>query len=125
MTAIDSAGNESEMSDSVCVDNCPVYKLPNVFTPNGDGVNDLMTPVRSRYVEKVEISIRNRWGQTVYETEDPNIEWDGTNRNTGEPASEGVYFYVCKVHTIRLSGIKVVDLTGQVQILRGDPQRRP
>jgi gliding motility-associated-like protein len=125
VTAIDSAGNESEKSDSVCVDNCPVYELPNVFTPNGDGINELMKPVRSRYVKKVEMTVRNRWGQVVFETEDPELNWDGTNQNNGEPVSEGVYYYICRVHTLRLEGIKKIELTGQVQVLRGDPKKRP
>ncbi len=123
--AIDSAGNESELGDSVCVDNCPVYELPNVFTPNADGVNDRMVPVKSRYVDKVQMSIRNRWGQVVYKTEDPAIEWDGTHRVSGKPVPEGVYFYVCRVHTLRLRGVETIELKGQVQILRGDPQQKP
>ncbi len=40
ITALDRSGNESDLSDEVCFDNCPNYKLPNVFTPNGDGCND-------------------------------------------------------------------------------------
>ena len=46
VTAIDSAGNESIFSNIVCVDidSCSVYKLPNVFTPNGDGINDFFRP---------------------------------------------------------------------------------
>ena len=125
LSAIDSAGNESDIGDSVCVDNCPVYKLPNVFTPNQDGVNDQMKPVRSRYIEKIEMTIRNRWGQVVYKTEDPAIEWDGKHRNSGEPVPEGVYYYNCRVHTVRLSGTVTEERTGQVQLLRGDPQRNP
>jgi hypothetical protein len=40
ITAIDRSGNESVFSNEVCFDNCPVYELPNVFTPNCDGCND-------------------------------------------------------------------------------------
>src|SRR5690606_11416922 len=38
ITAIDSSGNESKFSNRVCVDNCPLYRLPNIFTPGGDGL---------------------------------------------------------------------------------------
>lgn len=38
--AVDRSGNESELSDPVCFDNCPYYELPNIFTPNGDNCND-------------------------------------------------------------------------------------
>ncbi len=40
VSAVDRAGNESDLSDQFCFDNCPYYTLPNVFTPNGDGCND-------------------------------------------------------------------------------------
>ncbi|HQV01636.1 MAG TPA: gliding motility-associated C-terminal domain-containing protein, partial [Bacteroidia bacterium] len=40
VTAFDSLGNESALSNKVCVDNCPVYELPNIFSPNDDGKND-------------------------------------------------------------------------------------
>ncbi len=123
--AIDSSGNVSGLGDSTCIDNCPVYELPNVFTPNGDKVNDRMVPVRSRYVKKVDMVVRNRWGQVVYRTNDPAIEWDGTHEGSGKPVSEGVYYYLCRVYTTRLSGEKVIELKGQVQVLRGDPEKKP
>ncbi|SHK80171.1 hypothetical protein SAMN04488028_10927 [Reichenbachiella agariperforans] len=44
ITSVDRSGNESERSARICHDNCPFIKMPNVFTPNGDGVNDTFTP---------------------------------------------------------------------------------
>ncbi|MFO7613170.1 MAG: gliding motility-associated C-terminal domain-containing protein, partial [Bacteroidales bacterium] len=71
VVAIDSTGNQSEFSNIVCVDNdaCSVYALPNVFTPNDDGRNDLFRPFPYTSVEKVQMTIFNRWGNIVYETE--------------------------------------------------------
>ena len=74
---------------------------PNVFTPNGDGVNDNFV-VKFWSMQEVKISIFNRWGRTVHVYENSNVQgfrntwtvsaWDGTIG--GRYASPGVYFYV-------------------------------
>jgi gliding motility-associated-like protein len=118
ISAIDSFGNEGALSRRICVDNCPVYKLPNVFTPGGDGHNDYFTPIYPyRYIDHIDISIFNRWGQLMYQTQDPDIRWDGKNAETGESSVSGVYFYVCTVYTIRLSGIEPIELKGHITLL--------
>ena len=104
VTAVDGNGNESEFSNRVCVTNCPLYDLPNAFTPNGDGNNDLFQPRALCFVERVELKIFNRWGQLVFETENPSIDWDGTNLN-GDPLPSGTYFYVGQVFERRLEGV--------------------
>lgn len=117
VTAIDSFDNESKPSNIVCVDNCPVYELPNVFTPGGDGYNDYFEPFPYRFVESIELTVFNRWGTEVFSTTDPRIKWDGMDANTGSMVSDGVYFYVCKVNEIRLSGIVSRVLKGNVTVL--------
>lgn len=123
VTAVDSFNNESALSERVCVDNCPIYVLPNVFTPGGDGFNDLFTPIYPfRYVKDIDITIYNRWGQEMFSTTDPNIRWDGTNTENGKQAPSGVYFYVCTVNEIRLSGIIPRVLKGHVTLINeADP----
>jgi gliding motility-associated-like protein len=102
--AVDAQGNVSQPSNEVCVDNCPVYELPNVFTPNGDGQNDLYTPfLPYRFVNRIEMKIHNRWGNLVFETTDPMINWDGTDL-AGNELSEGVYFYSGHYYEERVSG---------------------
>lgn len=108
--------NESEFSNIICIDNCPEYSLPNVFTPNADGVNDVFIPFPYRSVSFVEMTIFNRWGSIVFETTDRNILWDGLNKDTGEMVTSSTYFYTCKVFTIRLSGLVPVNLAGTVQV---------
>ncbi len=119
VTAVDTFGNESAFSDTICIDNCPVYNLPNVFTPNGDGANDMYTPFPYRFIDRIEIRIFNRWGQLVFEGTDPNINWDGTNLS-GKDLSEGTYFYTCRVFEKRLAGViqQPLILDGYIELLR-------
>lgn len=120
VTAIDTVGNESEPSNIVCGDNCPEYSLPNIFTPNRDGVNDFFIPFPYRGVEKVDMQVFNRWGQLVYRSEDPALGWDGTLLDSGEPVPDGVYYYTCLVTYIRLEGTEPVQHKGYVHLLRSD-----
>jgi gliding motility-associated-like protein len=121
VTAIDDNGNESERSNLVCVDNCPVYLLPNTFTPNGDGANDAFVPYPYRFIESIELQVFNRWGQLVFETNDPDINWTGINLN-GENLAEGVYFYTCRVFERRVIGIVPQKdlLRGAIHLIRGE-----
>jgi gliding motility-associated-like protein len=99
ISAIDSTGNESALSDSSCVNYCPEYELPNVFTPNGDGKNDFFIPIQPyRDVDSIDLVIINRWGEKVFTSSDPDIKWNGVHRTSGELVSSGVYFYTCVVY---------------------------
>lgn len=65
--------------------------VPNVFTPNGDGKNDVFM-VKALSVENFHAVILNRWGRQVYEWSDPMGGWDG--RIHGKLANPGTYFYI-------------------------------
>ena len=65
--------------------------LPNIFTPNGDRVNDLFEIEIGDKLE-FQIVVLNRQNQLVFKSGDPHFQWDGTMLN-GEPAPEGVYLY--------------------------------
>ena len=125
VTAVDSVGNESVFGDSICVDNCPIYTLPNVFTPGGDGFNDFFGPFPYRFVKSIDIQIFNRWGQEIFTTTDPDIKWDGTNQNNGNKLSDGTYFYVCTVNELFLEGIKPRILKGFITLLRNKETTKP
>lgn len=114
-------------------------KIPNVFTPNGDGVNDYFiitldggsdTPggtrgyseggneyddyePLSRYYEATDLTIFNRWGRIVYHSKDYQNDWDGGG------LSDGTYFYVLKCH-----GLKQ-DATYQGSVMIITAQRQP
>ena len=120
VSAIDSVGNESILSNVVCVDDCINYSLPNVFTPNGDGINDLLKPNPYNRVEKIKLQVFSRWNTLVFQTEDPEINWDGKHIRTGRTVSPGVYYYVCDVYEHRLTGIVPRYLTGFIHVLYSD-----
>nr|WP_255785053.1 gliding motility-associated C-terminal domain-containing protein [Membranihabitans maritimus] len=92
----DQFGNLGPASDTVCVEACPVYILPNVFTPNSDGNNDLFYPLRRAFVQRVNFEAYNRWGNLVYQTNDPEINWQGFDTN-GEKVESGTYTYKCEI----------------------------
>ncbi len=118
VSALDSAGNESIYSNQLCSDYCPIYELPNVFTPNGDDKNDLFIPLPGfRYVDSVHFQVYNRWDQKVFETNIPELNWTGENLENGELLSDGVYFYVCEVYEKSIEGPKLRILKGPVSIL--------
>jgi gliding motility-associated-like protein len=116
VTAVDSFQNESAPVNKVCADNCEYYELPNTFSPNGDGINDLFKPISVIFVEKVEMKIYNRWGALVFKTDDPNINWDGTDKTTKQKLQSGVYYYVCDVWEYRLNGLQVRNISGFIQL---------
>lgn len=116
IAAVDSFGNEGALSDSVCIDNCPIYELPNVITVDGDGNNDFFVPFPYKFVESIDLVIYNRWGQVVFKSKDPAIRWDGKNQESKQYVPDGVYYYLCDVHEIRLTGIETRTLKGFVHV---------
>jgi gliding motility-associated-like protein len=117
VSAIDSARNESKHSAKMCIDDCAFYKLPNVFTPNGDSKNDVFYAINPNgYVQKVDMKIYNRWGQLVYHTTDPLINWDGRLLGTNTIVSPGVYYYICDVYEPRLTGLEARNIVGFIYV---------
>ena len=64
--------------------------IPNAFTPNGDGINDVFAVMGGPFT-KFNIQIFNRWGEKVFETDQQREWWDGTFR--GNPLPGGVFAY--------------------------------
>lgn len=77
--------------ESYIVVDSSMIDVPNVFTPNGDGMNDLFR-VKTQSLENFQGVILNRWGRKVYEWSDPQGGWDG--RINGKYANPGTYFYI-------------------------------
>lgn len=66
--------------------------VPNIITPNGDGTNDLFVIRNNDDYDRISLQIYNRWGNLIYESNDYQDDWDGTDMQ-GNPITEGVYFY--------------------------------
>lgn len=68
----------------------PLLDVPTAFTPNGDGVNDILY-VRGAAIQSMEFTIYNRWGQVVFQTSSPEIGWDGTFNGKPQPMESYAY----------------------------------
>lgn len=88
--------------------------VPNVFTANGDGYNDVFS-VYLQEMTCLDVTIYDRWGRIVYLLDDDNRTWDGTYYKSGEDLSDGVYFYVGIVCDYNGNSI---DIKGDVTLLR-------
>ena len=117
VTAVDSFLNESSKAHKICVDECTYYNLPNIFTPDANGQNDFFKPGPYRFVEKVDMKIYNRWGKLVFQTDNPDIMWDGKDMDSKKRVTDGVYYYICDVYERRLSGIEPRAITGFIQVM--------
>jgi len=67
------------------------FAIPNSFTPNGDGFNDLFVVVGLEAYDNVKLNIYNRWGNVVYSSNDYNNDWAATDQ------PDGVYFYILEL----------------------------
>ena len=68
-----------------------LLEVPNVFTPNGDGINDEFR-VAYRSLATFRMIIYNRWGRKIYDSTDPSKGWDG--KINGRDAADGTYYYL-------------------------------
>ena len=96
------------------------YKLPNVFTPNGDGFNDVFEPIvtGADLITSAKTVIFNRWGNILHDTDDPLIHWDGKSKQTKLECSPGTYFYITDITYIGEAGEETLHLQGSITIVR-------
>ena len=85
--------------------------VPNIITPNNDGTNDFFL-IKTAGIKSYDLIIVNRWGNTVFTSNDPAVIWDG--KTNGNPVDEGVYFYTLKAS----SASQEYNYQGNVTVIR-------
>nr|MBP6411496.1 gliding motility-associated C-terminal domain-containing protein [Pseudarcicella sp.] len=115
--------NGQSYSNIIEVYRPPVIQVPSVFTPNGDGINDVFT-LNGVYIKKVKMSIFDRWGNIIYKTEtdnfdptDPSFGWSGYMPN-GELAKEDTYAYKMDIEDSDVTGPKKFVKEGAIVLMR-------
>jgi len=89
-----------------------IIEIPNVFSPNGDGINDYLK-IRTNGTNIFSLSVYTRSGVLVYKLESPNLLWDGRTLS-GHELSPGIYYYVVK----QIDGDGSIEKTGFVHLIR-------
>lgn len=105
---VDVNGLTSEARLTITVEECD-FKIPNVFTPDGDGINDNFQILGIEAYERVEIVVTNRWGNEVYKNNNYRNNWNGRD------LLEGVYYYQIKAYKAG----KAKEYVGWVLLKRG------
>lgn len=98
---------------NVAYEDCEIsLTIPNVFTPNADGMNDFLS-LEGLNINSINIKILNRWGQLVFESNDINDSWNGKTTENKECPS-GTYFYIITAENEQSSKI----FKGTITLLR-------
>jgi hypothetical protein len=92
--------DESTKLNKLCIDIALTYTLPD-FSPGPDNINDLFKPFPYRFVDKVDMTIFNRWGLEVFTTTNPDINWNGKDQASGKDVSGWCIF----IYAMCLKGI--------------------
>lgn len=98
ITGVDAMGCTGMDSITIDFKNTGEQRLfmPNAFTPNGDGLNDLFCPIFTGPAANYEFSVYNRWGQLIFHTTTPRKGWDGTFRSRLQPGDVYVYYFTAE-----------------------------
>ncbi|MES2778886.1 MAG: gliding motility-associated C-terminal domain-containing protein [Bacteroidota bacterium] len=84
-------GNAQSQSNTIELLQKPLVFIPNAFTPNGDGTNELWN-IRDLYVKDYNLVVYNKWGQLIFTSNNKNVKWTGISEN-GDPEPTDVYIY--------------------------------
>lgn len=112
-SAMDSVSVEVKPAESA---GCCKLKVPNAFTPNGDGANDSFAPILPdcNKLLYAEMRVYSRWGTLVYESRGNNLRWDGLMPE-GLPAASDTYIFTFRY---RLEGDEEITEKGEITLLR-------
>ncbi len=101
-------------STSILIINPIILYVPNAFTPNNDGINDVFLAYGSGILG-FQMTIFNRWGEVVFESDDINTPWTGNHQSGGYYVPDGEYSYVVKVKGIDTDAY---ERKGHITVLR-------
>ena len=111
---VDNGCSASDSTLIVVTQDQPLIRLPNAFSPNGDGVNDVFRILEvGGIIESTNMWVYNRWGELLWSGDGRNVGWDGTYK--GEPQEMGAYLFY--VEYTALSG-EVEPIYGNVTLIR-------
>jgi gliding motility-associated-like protein len=105
-------GDSVTYSNTIRLDFNSFINFPNVFTPNGDNLNDTYG-IESKFIKEFEMIIFNRWGEGIFQTTDINERWDGRARNGFAPLGE----YTLKIVATDQRNRKYI-LTEMIKLMR-------
>jgi gliding motility-associated-like protein len=95
----------------------PGLWLPNAFSPDKNGQNDIFRPVTQRNtLNPYQLLIYDRWGQLIFKSTDPSVGWDGTFK--GEPCLVGIYNYLLQYREPKIDSPVIVTKRGPVSLIR-------
>jgi len=98
-------------NSATAVTNVVALRIPNIFTPNGDGINDFFEIVGLELFPENELYVFNRWGAEIYHKQNYQSDWNGQNLN------EATYYYVLRV---RMETGNWENFKGYITIKRSD-----
>lgn len=115
------AYDEKLCADTICHDlivhDALTVYIPNAFSPDGNGVNDVLYAVHNTPdIEEVHWEVFDRWGRVVFETSDATVGWDGSYRNGGNALPAGTY--ACRISYRNSLTKETKEYLGHVTILR-------
>jgi len=105
-------GCSNSSTQQLDANSCCSIMFPNAFTPNGDGHNDVFRPIFNGYHNFHFFRIVNRWGETIFESDNSLPSWDGTFN--GVPQDIGVYYYFIQYDC----GGNTIEAKGDVTLIR-------
>jgi gliding motility-associated-like protein len=115
LTVKNAGGCKNEATRCITIDPQFVLYIPNAFTPNSDGDNDVFY-AKGEYISEFEMRIFDRWGNMIYYANAMDKPWNGKLNNLGETLQQDVYVYQITIKDNKLKRHKYV---GTVTLVKG------
>jgi gliding motility-associated-like protein len=117
LTVTDSIACTATLCDTIVIHDPLAVYVPNTFTPDGDGVNDVWKPsLVSADPKDLSMEVYDRWGQVVFASESPDMGWNGGQGNSGSVLPQGIYSWRLQLRNIFTAESK--EYFGHVSLLK-------